>query len=1135
MRLIPFCFFFFLSSLAYSQMNFTEESQNLGLNHYYIGGLGGGVSMVDFNQDGLDDLTFASGSGEAIGFFLNTGNGFNKITLGINFLEETNQVLWVDFDKDGDMDFFATCFEGSNKLYENIGDLIFVDVTVASGLKTNIGNHYGANWVDINRDGWLDLIYAYRAFPLNKPENGIKLFLNNGDKTFLDITAHFNAEDLNKLPFCISALDFDLDKWPDLFYTHDRAHSTQLFRNNRDSSFINISATANAEYVIDGMGICQADINADGLLDMYVTNIEDGNLLLIKHLDTLSNNYYYTEESEARGCQFNTLSWGCNFADFDNDADADLYVSVPTIQNEGQTLSSLLINEDGDFNILNAFAGDTLRSFSNATGDFNNDGLLDIAVLNTFNDPAQIWQNRSNHSRNWLKVDLKGLYSNHEGIGSTVTIYHGTKKQLVYKECAVSFLGQNSNTLHIGLGDDELVDSIKVEWPTGHVDILTDVMANQKILITEGQTNGEIVVDHDVTLLYPPILNPTLFSDFTDSSGIDHFVRHTNFLGGGVAFLDFNNDGYEDLYFTSGRDQDQLYRNNGDGTFDNISATANIDLTGSFYTNGVISGDINNDGWTDLFIATTGNLQESFSRSLLYLNNGNETFTEAWLQQEDEDKSMTMGATFIDYDQDGFLDIYTINYVEDIGFLYDDMGVIIGFDHTCFENKMYRNRDGTFFFDDVSEELGLNDYGCALAVIATDYDNDGDSDLLLANDFGEFVLPNALYRNDSLLFTEVSAQWNADQAIYGMGIAAGDLNNDLDMDYYITNNGSNILLQQNLDQFDEIAATAGVQDQWVLQDSILSVSWGTSFIDYDNDSDLDLYVANGYVPGPAFLETSINNKDVLFRNNGDTQFDLLVDTISGISNRYTSRGSAKGDIDNDGDEDIITAVLNVPQLSEGWESKVYKNENTSDKNWIQFTLEGILANRDAIGAAISLYAQGLTTRKEISGGDSHCSHSSKVLHFGLDTIAHVDSILINWPSRSSTQRIYDLGINQRLHFLEDTTGTFISMVDTMNMDTMMIDTMDVDTSLFALDLPESLDIIAYPIPANLKISISADIAINAFKIVTQHGSIAKEEHFSTGQTDFEIYLKDLSPGYYLLSLSCDDGIIRTKKLVILRD
>jgi len=378
-----------VSMTCLGQAVYEDISDSLGIDHEYFGGLGGGVSLVDFNGDGLDDLTLASASGDEIAFYINSDQGMTPIDLGISILQEINQITWVDYDNDGDKDLFVTGFESTNHLFKNIGDLSFSDITINSGLSLETSNSYGATWIDINRDGWLDLIYADRPFPLNLEENINRIYLNNADDTFTEITESSMAGDEGKQPFCIAGIDYNKDKWPDLFYTHDREKTTVLLENLKDNRFKDVSEITNSSILMDGMGICVADLNADLLPDLYITNIEDGNKLLINNFDESTQTYFFTEEATERGCVFNQLSWGCSFLDCDNDGDEDLYVSAATVSATDKS-STLFINDgEGFFSGQSIFEGDSLRSYSNAVGDFNNDGNLDIAVINTFNDAAQ--------------------------------------------------------------------------------------------------------------------------------------------------------------------------------------------------------------------------------------------------------------------------------------------------------------------------------------------------------------------------------------------------------------------------------------------------------------------------------------------------------------------------------------------------------------------------------------------------------------------------------------------------------------------------------------------------------------------------------------------------------------------------
>ena len=271
-----------------------------------------------------------------------------------------------------------------------------------------------------------------------------------------------------------------------------------------------------------------------------------------------------------------------------------------------------------------------------------------------------------------------------------------------------------------------------------------------------------------------------------------------------------------------------------------------------------------------------------------------------------------MGATFLDYNLDGLLDIYVINYVEAVNFIQDPLGNITGFDHECYRNTMYLNL-GNGDFQEKSQSLNLIDQGCALAVAATDFDLDNDLDIYIANDFGPFIQANHLFRNEypNAVFQNVGSSLNAATPMYGMGLALGDIDFDLDMDYYITNFGKNQLLRNDLTGFTDITDQAKVGDEWVVEGESLAIGWGTAFLDFDNDTDLDLYVANGFVPSPEFLPSTFNMNDQLYRCEENLTYSK-VGVEYGIENPHVSRGMAYSDYDNDGDLDILSVVLNVP-------------------------------------------------------------------------------------------------------------------------------------------------------------------------------------------------------------------------------
>ena len=1019
-----------------TEPHFVDIALNYGIDHQYAGAGTGGISFVDFNQDGLDDLTLSSSKGNLIQFYINTGNGFEQTPPIIPYTDEVKQIIWVDFDNDGDLDLYYCTYDAINRLFRNDGFPILTDITLSAQLPTYTNRSHGALWSDINRDGWLDLYFTNRKLPVFQPENTNSLFLNNQDGTFTDLSEYSNSQDIGKLPFCAGVIDYNNDKWPDLYVANDRANGNAFFKNNRDSTFTEVSEVTHTSFDIDAMTVTVGDINNDQLQDFYLTNLPDeGNKLLINQgYQADSDEFVFLEEAQQRGVDFHQMSWAANFLDVNLDGWLDLYVSSVTSESQGQRL----LTNTGEGYFINGnygFAGDSLISNCNALGDLDNNGRMEIAVMNNFG-PFQLWQDVNENDQHWISISLEGHRSNFNGVGSTIKVFTEDLVQSKHTTCGTSFLSQNSFVNSFGIREFNNIDSIIVEWPSGHLDKLYNVDSDQKINILEGSTtNGNIMVDEEIEHLYP-IINNGFFKESHSSLGIHHIHKHQQFLGGGAAIFDYDNDGDSDIYLTGGSEMDKLYSNEGNGEFTDVSMDAGLLVTSFYFTNGVMFGDVDNDGYKDIFVTTTGNVQQLFGKNLLLHNQGNGQFIEKWTLSGPKDNTAALGSTFIDFDQDGLLDIYVVSYVEESAFLYDENNAIIGFDHNCFENRLYKNMGAPESFIDFTDSISLYDDGCSLATTASDMDMDGFLDLLTANDFGEWITPNTLQQYDTTnhTFNEISEEKRFNSKMYGMGIGVSDFDNDLDFDYYITNIGKNVFLKNNIDTFENISDIANVGNEWIIPDSISSVSWGASFLDYDNDRYEDLYVANGYVPTPSFLNTTLFNPDVLYQNNGTGSFTQIDSTDSGIDNRLSARGSAVGDLDNDGDLDLISAVISVPQNLNTWNTLVYINEHDNENHWVQFDLEGVLANRDGLGSKIMVYTPEGAMLKEISGSSSHCSHDSDIAHFGLGEATIIDSVHIDWPSRSSLQRLYDIDIDQRHAILEDTTGT------SMTMDTMTIDT-----------------------------------------------------------------------------------------------
>ena len=313
--------------------------------------------------------------------------------------------------------------------------------------------------------------------------------------------------------------------------------------------------------------------------------------------------------------------------------------------------------------------------------------------------------------------------------------------------------------------------------------------------------------------------------------------------------------------------------------------------------------------------------------------------------------------------------------------------------------------------------------GCALASTFTDFDGDADADLMVANDFGEWIVPNALYQNNQpdSLYADVSASTGADVGVYGMGIAIGDYDRDQDLDYYITNLGRNVLLEQQ-DGFIDRTTETGVEDTYM--DTLLATGWGTAFIDVDNDRDLDLFVCNGHVPAAAFIDNHKENRNRLFLNDGNASGNGYtfeeVGLASGLDHPGRGRGFAYSDYDNDGDLDLLVVHVNPHTSGLPIENALlFRNDYEGDNNWLKVKLEGVISNRDAYGSTIRIVVGADSWVHDYNGGGgSHASQHSTIAHFGLGDAEIVDSLIVTWPTGEESQYA-NLPVNEVITITED--------------------------------------------------------------------------------------------------------------------
>lgn len=492
-----------LPLLAVGQVvEFNDVAPAYGINYSYPNSTdyGIGVSLYDFNEDGLDDISFGGTMSETPSFYVNTGAGFQQVTMtGVAMTGVVKKcLLWVDYDNDGDLDLSSNNKNANLTLFNNNGTGQFSDVTVNSGLQAGPIFSYAGAWADLNLDGLLDLYSGNRdLFSSNGSPN--RLFRNLGAGTFFDVTDTTESADAQGLTYGLVITDHDKDGWPDIYIANDKfqSHNT-LLRNLGDGTFTDVSEPASTGMYIDGMGIAAGDIDGDGFEDLYVTNTPQssfdfgGNILLRNNGDGT-----FDEIGDSLGVRVFRTGWGCSFADFDNDMDLDLFVANAGMAGTSHASNSLFINQgDGTFveDTLSAITQTSRMSYGSAVGDINDDGYPDVLVMNDGGDNLSLWQNQGG-SNNWLKITLEGVASNRMGIGSWIEVYTGSVVQHQYTRLGTSYGSQDGRATMFGLGQALIADSVIVKWPSGLMDRYYDLDVNQTVHLIETALITD-VVDH---------------------------------------------------------------------------------------------------------------------------------------------------------------------------------------------------------------------------------------------------------------------------------------------------------------------------------------------------------------------------------------------------------------------------------------------------------------------------------------------------------------------------------------------------------------------------------------------------------------------------------------------------------------
>ena len=495
-------------------------------------------------------------------------------------------------------------------------------------------------------------------------------------------------------------------------------------------------------------------------------------------------------------------------------------------------------------------------------------------------------------------------------------------------------------------------------------------------------------------------------------------------LGPGCAFLDYDNDGWMDIYLVNSGKCDfyqpakplrnALYKNNRDGTFTDVTLAAGVE--GGTFGMGVAVGDFDNDGWPDIFVTAYGNC-------ILYKNNRNGTFTDVTKSAGLETPGFTTSAVWFDYDNDGKLDLFICSFVNYAPTEHRSCGDnSLGKHYYCIPRFFkptasflyHNNGDGTFTQVQAGTDIGRS-LGKGLGVVATDINNDGLMDLFVANDTVQnFLYINRGMKNGKPRFEEIALSAEvgfseAGQPRSGMGVDAADVFGSGYQDLFVANVDQEMFsLYRNMknESFRDVAHANGIA-----QSTRLLSGWGLKFFDYDNDGSIDLILANGH-PDDMIENYSqaVKYKEplLLFHQEGGKLRNVSAEAGAAFTRPYAARGLAVGDFNNDGRLDVLIA-------NNGGAPLLLQNKAARGNHWLGLKLEGVTCNRDAIGAKIRWSAGGVVrSRLKNNGGSYLSSHDPREV-FGIGAVPKMDWVEITWPKPSGkTQRIVNPAIDRYL-------------------------------------------------------------------------------------------------------------------------
>jgi len=476
-NLLPLFALLLVSSLS-AQIQFTDVATETGFD---FTGRSYGTSLGDYDNDGDDDLYIARHKGannhSHILLKCRANGSFVDVTeeVGLPYIGTPHQGMWGDMDNDGDLDLFVICRDESNLLYRNDGGT-FTDISAEAGLNAYIRASKAAMVVDVNNDSYVDF-YVANIYTDNE------LWMNNGDGTFTDETIARGVND-NQIAMGSTTFDYDNDGDQDLYLTHDGNQEYILFENDGNGYFTDVGEASGTNYAGQGMGVDVADINNDGWMDIYITNLSSNSLFLNNGDKT------FTDVSHESMTTDPGMGWGAAFTDIDNDGLRDIYMANDSYFSPNP---NRLYHNTGDHIFAELGEGTVMESmlggYGVSCGDFNNDGREDIFLCNSGdNDANQLFQNDTQNDNNYVKIRLQGTTSNRAAIGARVEVTAGGVLHIDDVTSGMSYSASSSLVMHFGLGTADMIENITVRFPAGEVMEFTDLAVNTNYTITEGES-----------------------------------------------------------------------------------------------------------------------------------------------------------------------------------------------------------------------------------------------------------------------------------------------------------------------------------------------------------------------------------------------------------------------------------------------------------------------------------------------------------------------------------------------------------------------------------------------------------------------------------------------------------------------